>query len=119
MVFPRIRTFFHTKQNSDYFLEMTNRSLSFKYYQNLLVIHVTVRSDYSYYFASGQDVYFSTCFKKQPIAPFPRINVKLSYPYYVKDKTKSKRFFTENDIISLLEFLIDNIIIEFGWHIYK
>lgn len=103
--------------NQNFFSHETKFRLLFGDY--LLVIHKTVRSDYSYYFASGQDVYFSTCFKKQPIAPFPRINVKLSYPYYVKDKTKSKRFFTENDIISLLEFLIDNIIIEFGWHIYK
>ena len=39
--------------------------------------------------------------------------------YFVKYKTKGKKCYTENEVISMLEFLIDNIFVEFGGHIFQ
>ena len=39
--------------------------------------------------------------------------------YFVKDDTTSKTFYTEKDIIRMLDFLIDNIFVEFGGHVFQ
>ena len=39
--------------------------------------------------------------------------------YFVKHETKSNKRYTENEIISILEFLIDSISVEFGGHIFQ
>ena len=38
--------------------------------------------------------------------------------YFVKNDTTSKTFYTEKDNISMLDFLIDNIFVEFGGQIF-
>ena len=39
--------------------------------------------------------------------------------YFVKHETKSNKRYTENEVISMLEFLIDSISVEFGGHIFQ
>jgi hypothetical protein len=39
--------------------------------------------------------------------------------YFVKNHTKSNDKYTEDDIIQLLDFLIDNIFVEFGGHVFQ
>ena len=39
--------------------------------------------------------------------------------YFVREVTNAKIFYSENDIVSMLEFLIDNIFVEFGGHIFQ
>ena len=39
--------------------------------------------------------------------------------YFVKHETKSNKCYTENEVISMLEFLIDSISVEFGGHIFQ
>ena len=39
--------------------------------------------------------------------------------YFVKNDTNSKTFYTEKDIIGMLDFLIDNIFVEFGGRIFQ
>jgi hypothetical protein len=39
--------------------------------------------------------------------------------YFVKHETKSNKCHTENEVISMLEFLIDSISVEFGGHIFQ
>jgi len=36
-----------------------------------------------------------------------------------KYQTKGKRYYTENVVISELEFLIDSVCIEFEWHVFQ
>ena len=36
--------------------------------------------------------------------------------YFLKHETKGKMCYTENEVISILEVLIDNILVEFGAH---
>ena len=45
--------------------------------------------------------------------------VKNDIAYFVKDHTDSKNIYTEEDIISMLNFLIDNIFVEFGGTIFQ
>jgi len=39
--------------------------------------------------------------------------------YFVNDHTKSKTKYTEDDIVNMINFLIDNIFIEFGGRIFQ
>ena len=39
--------------------------------------------------------------------------------YFVKHETKSKKCYTESEVITMLEFLIDNIFVEFWGHIFQ
>ena len=39
--------------------------------------------------------------------------------YFVKNHTDSKKKFTEIEVVNMLEFLIDNIYVEFGGHIFQ
>ena len=39
--------------------------------------------------------------------------------YFVKHETKSKKCYTEYAVISMFEFLIDNIFVEFVEYIFK
>jgi hypothetical protein len=39
--------------------------------------------------------------------------------YFIKHETKDKKCCTENELTSMLEFLTDNIFVEFGWHIFR
>ena len=38
--------------------------------------------------------------------------------YVVKHNSKGKKSYTENEVISMLEFLIYNIFVEFGWQFF-
>ena len=38
--------------------------------------------------------------------------------YFVEHEKKTKRYYTENEVISILEFLNDNIFLEYGGHIF-
>ena len=40
-------------------------------------------------------------------------------PYFVKEKSDSKNKYTEDDIISMLEFLVDNIFMVFGGKVFQ
>ena len=35
-------------------------------------------------------------------------------PYFVKEHSESKNKYTEDDIVNMLEFLVDNIFVVFG-----
>ena len=39
--------------------------------------------------------------------------------YFVKNETDAKVFYSEKDIVSMLEFLIDNIFVKFGGRLYQ
>ena len=39
--------------------------------------------------------------------------------YFVKHETKDKKFYTVNEVISMLEFLIDQVFVEFEGHIFS
>jgi hypothetical protein len=39
--------------------------------------------------------------------------------YFVKHETKGRKLYTENEVISMLEFLIDNILVEFGRYVFQ
>ena len=39
--------------------------------------------------------------------------------YVVKHNSKGKKSYTENEVISMLEFLINNIFVEFGWQFFQ
>ena len=39
--------------------------------------------------------------------------------YVVKHNSKGKKSYTENEVISMLEFLIYNIFVEFGWQFFS
>ena len=39
--------------------------------------------------------------------------------YFIKHATKDKKCCTENELTSMLEFLTDNIFVEFRWHIFR
>jgi len=39
--------------------------------------------------------------------------------YFVKDHTNSKTKYTEDDIVNTINFLIDNIFVEFGGRIFQ
>ena len=39
--------------------------------------------------------------------------------YFVKSHSDAKHKYTEDDIIDMLNFLIDNIFVEFGGHIFQ
>jgi len=39
--------------------------------------------------------------------------------YFVKDHTDSKTKYTEDDIVNVINFLIDNIFVEFGGRIFQ
>ena len=43
---------------------------------------------------------------------------KYNTAYFVKDEIDSPNKYSETDIIRLVEFLIDNIYVEFGGHVY-
>ena len=40
-------------------------------------------------------------------------------PYYVKEHSDSKNKYTEDDIINMLEFLVDNFFVVFGGKIFQ
>ena len=40
-------------------------------------------------------------------------------PYFVKEHSDSKNRYTEDDIINMLEFLVDNIFVVFGGMVFK
>ena len=40
-------------------------------------------------------------------------------PYFVKEHSDTKSKYTEDDIINLLEFLIDNIFVIFGGNVFQ
>ena len=40
-------------------------------------------------------------------------------PYFVKEQSDSKNKYTEDDIINMLEFLVDNIFVVFGWKVFQ
>ena len=40
-------------------------------------------------------------------------------PYFVKEHSDSKKKYTEDDIISMLEFLVDNIFVVFGGKVFQ
>ena len=40
-------------------------------------------------------------------------------PYFVKEHSDSKNKYTEDDIINMLEFLVDNIFVVFGGKIFQ
>ena len=40
-------------------------------------------------------------------------------PYFVKEHTDSKNKYTEDDIINMLEFLVDNIFVVFGGKVFQ
>ena len=39
--------------------------------------------------------------------------------YFVRNYTESSRKYTENDIVNMLDFLIDNIFVEFGGRVFQ
>ena len=39
--------------------------------------------------------------------------------YFVKNHSDSAKKFSETDIINMLEFLIDNIFVNFGGHVFQ
>ena len=41
------------------------------------------------------------------------------HTYFVTNETNAKTYYTDSDIISMLEYLIDNIFVEFGGHIFQ
>ena len=45
--------------------------------------------------------------------------VKNNYAYFTKDDTDAKQKYTEIDITNMLNFLIDNIFVQFGGDIYQ
>ena len=47
-----------------------------------------------------------------------RRNFKLG-PYFVKEHSDSKNKYTEDDIINMLEFLVDNIFVVFGGKVFQ
>ena len=40
-------------------------------------------------------------------------------PYFVKEHSDSKNKYTEDDIINMLEFLVDNIFVVFGGKVFQ
>ena len=40
-------------------------------------------------------------------------------PYFVKEHSDSKNTYTEDDIINMLEFLVDNIFVVFGGKVFQ
>ena len=40
-------------------------------------------------------------------------------PYFVKEHSDSKNKYTENDIINMLKFLVDNIFVVFGRKVFQ
>ena len=40
-------------------------------------------------------------------------------PYFVKEHSDSKSKYTEDDIINMLEFLVDNIFVVFGGNVFQ
>ena len=45
--------------------------------------------------------------------------VKNDTAYFVKEQTDAKNIYTEDDIISMLNFLTDNIFVQFGGIIFQ
>ena len=41
------------------------------------------------------------------------------WPYFVKEHSDSKNKYTEDDIVNMLEFLVDNIIVVFGGKVFQ
>ena len=52
----------------------------------------------------------------QILFTFTIVSHELSY--FLKHEAKGKMCYTENEVISMLEVLIDNILVEFGAHIF-
>ena len=40
-------------------------------------------------------------------------------PYFVKEQSYSKNKYTEDDIINMLEYLVDNIFVVFGGKVFQ
>ena len=40
-------------------------------------------------------------------------------PYFVKEHSDSKNKYTEDDIINMLDFLVDNIFVVFGGNVFQ
>ena len=40
-------------------------------------------------------------------------------PYFVKEHSDSKNKYTEDDIVNMLEFLVDNIFVVFGGKVFQ
>ena len=40
-------------------------------------------------------------------------------PYFVKEHTDSKNKYTEDDIVNMLEFIVDNIFVVFGGNVFQ
>ena len=43
----------------------------------------------------------------------------LYFPYFVKEHSDSKNKYTEDDIVNMLEFLVDNIFVVFGGKVFQ
>ena len=45
--------------------------------------------------------------------------IKNGTAYFVSENTEAKQIYTEHDIITMLNFLIDNIFVQFGGIIFQ
>ena len=50
---------------------------------------------------------------------FPFLVLGREVPYFVKEHSDSKNKYTEDDIINMLEFLVDNIFVAFGGKVFQ
>ena len=66
-----------------------------------------------------KDIIHQAFFYKNGTRRYTYIALGYDSTYFVKYDTNAKVFYTEKDIISMLEFLIDNIFVEFGGHIFQ
>ena len=66
-----------------------------------------------------KDIIHQAFFKKNGSQRYKYIVSGYRSTYFVKDKTDAKTFYTEDNIVSMLEYLIDNIFVEFGGHVFQ
>ena len=66
-----------------------------------------------------RDIITGTFVTKKGNQRYKYIVVKHNHAYFVKDESDAKQKFTHTDIIQMLNFLIDNIYIEFGGIIFQ
>jgi hypothetical protein len=52
----------------------------------------------------------------QNIINIPKCEIKYELTHFVGQDRKVKKYFTENEVTSILEFIINNIFVEFGGH---
>ena len=66
-----------------------------------------------------KDIIHQAFFKKNGSRRYKYIVSGYRSTYFFTDKTDAKTFYTEDNIISMLEYLIDNIFVEFGGHVFQ